>query len=269
MTFWAMLIGTLAITGRGHPADRLDRVRGLRLQGCGDRKRLCRHTPSGLCLLALVIAALFTSFYSWRLMFLTFWGEPRGDKHTHEHAHESPTVMLVPLGVLALGAVFAGAMWYSSFFGHTNEVAKFFGVPYAEEHHAEAQGHGDAGPCRGGSRCAWRESHQRGQGPLRLRGEAGRRRDLHREGNTVLNDAHYVPTWVKVSPFVAMIIGFVTALWFYILNPACPRRWLRIPAPAVPVPAQQVVRGRDLRFPLREASCASWVASCGAAATGR
>ena len=71
----------------------------------------------------LVIAALFTSFYSWRLMFLTFYGKPRGDKHTHEHAHESPMVMLIPLGVLSLGAVFAGAIWYNSFFGHTDSVA--------------------------------------------------------------------------------------------------------------------------------------------------
>ena len=45
-----------------------------------------------------------TSFYSWRLMFLTFFGKPRGDKHTHDHAHESPMVMLIPLGVL----IFAG-----------------------------------------------------------------------------------------------------------------------------------------------------------------
>ena len=90
-----------------------------------------------------VIAALLTSFYSWRLMFLTFWGKPRwiesehiqhavhGDHHDdpprstgHDaritsrsahgdgtggyHPHESPWTMLVPLGVLSLGAVFAG-----------------------------------------------------------------------------------------------------------------------------------------------------------------
>ena len=36
-------------------------------------------------------------------MFMTFFGKPRGDKHTHEHAHESPLSMLVPLGVLSLG----------------------------------------------------------------------------------------------------------------------------------------------------------------------
>jgi NADH-quinone oxidoreductase subunit L len=43
-------------------------------------------------------------------------------------------------------------------------------------------------------------------------------------GNTVLHEAHYVPTWVKLSPFVAMLIGLVTALWFYIWDPAMPKR---------------------------------------------
>jgi NADH-quinone oxidoreductase subunit L len=62
---------------------------------------------------ALIIAAVFTSFYSWRLMFLTFFGEARGNKHTHDHAHESPMTMLVPLGVLAVGAVFSGVVWYN------------------------------------------------------------------------------------------------------------------------------------------------------------
>jgi NADH-quinone oxidoreductase subunit L len=42
--------------------------------------------------------------------------------------------------------------------------------------------------------------------------------------NTVLDDAHAVPKWVKVSPFVAMVVGFVVAVWFYILNPSLPGR---------------------------------------------
>jgi hypothetical protein len=45
-----------------------------------------------------------------------------------------------------------------------------------------------------------------------------------RPDNDVLNEAHYVPLWVKFSPFVAMILGFVTAYWFYILNPSIPGR---------------------------------------------
>jgi NADH-quinone oxidoreductase subunit L len=65
-----------------------------------------------------IAAALMTAFYSWRLLFLTFFGQPRADHHTMEHAHESPNVMLVPLYVLAVGSVFAGWLAYSYFVGH-------------------------------------------------------------------------------------------------------------------------------------------------------
>ena len=54
------------------------------------------------------IAAILTAFYSGRLIWLTFHGEPRADEHTMHHVHESPPVMLVPLVVLATGAVLAG-----------------------------------------------------------------------------------------------------------------------------------------------------------------
>jgi len=39
-----------------------------------------------------------------------------------------------------------------------------------------------------------------------------------------MDDAHHAPTWVKISPFIAMVIGFVTAFWFYIVNPSLPAR---------------------------------------------
>ncbi len=42
--------------------------------------------------------------------------------------------------------------------------------------------------------------------------------------NHVMDDAHHAPTWVKVSPFIAMVIGFVVALWFYIWDPSMPRK---------------------------------------------
>jgi NADH-quinone oxidoreductase subunit L len=45
-----------------------------------------------------------------------------------------------------------------------------------------------------------------------------------RPENTILHEAHYVPVWVKLSPFVAMLIGLGVAYWFYIVNPALPRR---------------------------------------------
>ncbi|MFO1068227.1 MAG: NADH-quinone oxidoreductase subunit L [Geminicoccaceae bacterium] len=55
-----------------------------------------------------IAAAFLTAFYSGRLIFMTFHGEPRADHETMHHVHESPLVMLIPLGVLALGAIFAG-----------------------------------------------------------------------------------------------------------------------------------------------------------------
>jgi NADH-quinone oxidoreductase subunit L len=55
-----------------------------------------------------IIAALLTAFYSWRLLFLTFHGEPRAAPEVMAHVHESPRVMTVPLILLAVGAAFAG-----------------------------------------------------------------------------------------------------------------------------------------------------------------
>lgn len=63
---------------------------------------------SGYAFWMLLVAAVLTAFYSGRLMFMTFHGEPRADRHTMEHVHESPPVMTVPLVVLAIGAVLAG-----------------------------------------------------------------------------------------------------------------------------------------------------------------
>ncbi len=59
-----------------------------------------------------LIAAFLTAFYSWRLLFLVFHGKSRADKHTFENAHESPKNMLIPLGILAFGSVFAGIFGY-------------------------------------------------------------------------------------------------------------------------------------------------------------
>jgi len=105
---WAMmLIGTLALTGVGIP--HLGGLSGFYSKDTIIEAAHAANTPGDYAFWALVIAALMTSFYSWRLMFMTFHGRTRADAHTFDHAHESPPVMLVPLGVLALGAVVAGA----------------------------------------------------------------------------------------------------------------------------------------------------------------
>ncbi|NNL17806.1 MAG: NADH-quinone oxidoreductase subunit L, partial [Boseongicola sp.] len=164
---------------------------------------------------SLVVAALFTSFYSWRLMFLTFYGEPRGDKHTHEHAHESPMTMVAPLGILAVGAIFAGMVWYKPFFGSEESVDKFFGVTKAEEH-AQVLMIGAAHAATETSDEDHGDDHDKvaavpGQGAI-----------YRAPDNHVLHDAHYVPVWVKLSPFIVMLIGFLTAYQFYIRRPDLP-----------------------------------------------
>ncbi|WP_299725174.1 NADH-quinone oxidoreductase subunit L [uncultured Tateyamaria sp.] len=218
-TFAAMMIGTLAITGVGIPVwiFTLGEI-PIGFAGFQSKDAIVESAyaaGTGFSFWALVLAALMTSFYSWRLMFLTFYGEARGDKHTHDHAHESPMTMIVPLGVLSIGAIFAGMVWYGSFFGHTDQVAKFYGIPYAEEgadHSAIVTARDKAAEKKEG------EHH------YVFAGKPGEGAIYIGEGNTVLDDAHKVPYWVKTSPFAAMLIGFLMAYWFYIKNPSLPGR---------------------------------------------
>ena len=218
-TFWAMMIGTLAITGVGIPLTHYGFAGFLSKDAVIESA--FAGTAGGYAFWMLVIAALFTSFYSWRLIFMTFFGKPRGDKQTHDHAHESPAVMLVPLGVLSLGAIFSGMLWYNSFFGHTDTVGKFFGVPYAEagahgDDHGAAKAEDGHGDDHGEAKAA---KHH-----YVFTGKPGEGAIYTAENNTVLNDAHEVPKWVKVSPFVAMLVGLITAMWFYIWNPSLPAK---------------------------------------------
>ncbi|MCA1906885.1 MAG: NADH-quinone oxidoreductase subunit L [Magnetospirillum sp.] len=77
------------------------------------------HTWSGQLAYVMGVAAAFlTAFYSWRLLILTFHGKPRADEHVMAHVHESPAVMILPLFVLAAGAVFSGWLGYELFVGH-------------------------------------------------------------------------------------------------------------------------------------------------------
>ena len=64
------------------------------------------------------IAAFLTAFYSWRLIFLTFHGNPKASKEVMSHVHESPIVMLFPLFILGIGAVISGWIFYENFVGH-------------------------------------------------------------------------------------------------------------------------------------------------------
>ncbi|WP_417247951.1 NADH-quinone oxidoreductase subunit L [Celeribacter sp.] len=215
-TFWAMIIGTLAITGVGIPLTHIGFAGFLSKDAIIES---AYASGVGYAFWLLVVAALFTSFYSWRLIFLTFYGKERGDHHAHEHAHESPMVMLIPLGVLALGAVFSGMIWYGSFFGDHDKHNEFFGIPH--HHEAAAGDHGEAVDTHG-EEVAMADEHADDHGAMA--GAAPEGAIYIGADNTILDDAHHAPTWVKVSPFIAMLLGFITAWVFYIRKPKLPAK---------------------------------------------
>ena len=214
LTFAAMMIGTLAITGVGIPLTTIGFAGFLSKDAIIES---AFASGSGYAFWLLVVAAMFTSFYSWRLMFMTFYGEARGDKHAHDHAHESPMSMLIPLGVLAVGAIFSGMVWYGPFFGDHDKINEFFGIPSHSEttmHGAEATtneaSHGEAASH---TTAMVAEHHDAPQGAIFMG-----------EDNHIIDEAHHAPNWVKVSPFIAMLIGFFTAWMFYIRRPDLPGR---------------------------------------------
>jgi len=88
-------------------------------------------------------AAFLTAFYSWRLLIMTFHGKPRADEHVMAHVHESPAVMVLPLFVLATGAVFSGWLGFEMFVGHEQEhfwreAIKDLHSTIEHAHHVEA-----------------------------------------------------------------------------------------------------------------------------------
>ncbi|GAA4129991.1 hypothetical protein GCM10023067_47710 [Aminobacter aganoensis] len=116
-TYWMMVIGTLALTGVGIPATIIGTAGFFSKDAIIEGAFVGHNAVAGLAFAALVIAACFTSFYSWRLIFMTFHGKPRATADVMHHVHESPPVMLVPLFILAVGALFAGVVFHDQFIG--------------------------------------------------------------------------------------------------------------------------------------------------------
>ncbi|MBE0578412.1 NADH-quinone oxidoreductase subunit L [Devosia sp.] len=199
ITYAMMMIGTLALTGVGIPGTEWLGFAGFFSKDSIIEAAYAVGGNTGMfAFWMLVVAALFTSFYSWRLIHLTFHGSPRPAPHGHDdhahddhaahddhghddhhhgsaydHAHEAPNVMLVPLYVLAVGAVLAGAVFYGMFFHDVAHIEHFFAGSLVVDHE-------------------------------------------------IIEAAHHVPLWVKWSATVAMIIGFVTAYVMYIRRPDLP-----------------------------------------------
>jgi NADH-quinone oxidoreductase subunit L len=210
-TFWVMTAGTLAITGVGiywfHAG-----FAGFHSKDAILEAAWASGTELGATAFWVgVVAALMTSFYSWRLIFLTFFGKPRwaGSEHIQHavhhghdapdehnppaqenseqqaphhvpdphhgegtagyHPHESPLSMLVPLGLLTLGAVFSGWLFSHAFL---DEAAFWQGSIFYNE--------------------------------------------------SLMHAMHEVPLWVKLSATIVMLLGLFTAWYAYIRNPDFP-----------------------------------------------
>jgi NADH-quinone oxidoreductase subunit L len=211
ITYAMMLIGTLALTGVGIPGSGWFGFAGFFSKDSIIESAYAYGGNIGmLAFWLLVTAALFTSFYSWRLIHLTFHGSPRDAAHGHAHveehdgsshdepiaddhaahghddhghahgsaydnAHEAPAVMQVPLYVLAVGAVLAGAVFYGMFFHEVEHIEHFFAGSIYVDHE-------------------------------------------------IIEAAHHVPLWVKWSATIAMIVGFISAWYMYIRRPDMPGR---------------------------------------------
>ena len=209
-TFVAMMIGTLAITGVGIPLTHYGFAGFLSKDAIIESAYAA--SVGGYSFWMLVISALFTSFYSWRLIFMTFYGKPRGDSHTHTSAHESPKVMIIPLAILSLGAIFSGMIWYKSFFGDHYSVNKFFGIEETEYHSQyNDDNHGSLDVKNEG--LSNHSSFYMPSGAIYMAPD-----------NHILDEAHHVPKWVKLSPFVAMLLGFILSYIFYIWRTDLPQK---------------------------------------------
>jgi NADH-quinone oxidoreductase subunit L len=198
-----MAIGTLALTGFPFTA-------GYYSKDAIIEAAFVSHRPgAAFAFLATVSAAFMTSFYSWRLFFMTFEQKPRwagngaghpahGDhegvehdersrdvepaqgaahEHGHHHGehrpHESPLVMLIPLGVLAAGSLLAGLVFHGAFIGeHSQEFWK--GALFT--------------------------------GPE----------------NKILEEIHHVPALIPLLPTLMMALGFGLAWYMYLVNLAAP-----------------------------------------------
>lgn len=111
VTYWAMIAGTLAITGFPFTAGYFSKDAII------EAAYVAENPLAGYAWFLTVVAALLTSFYSWRLIFMTFHGEPRASAEVMSHVHESPKVMTIPLIVLSFGAIFAGMILSNRFIG--------------------------------------------------------------------------------------------------------------------------------------------------------
>jgi NADH-quinone oxidoreductase subunit L len=192
VTFWMMMIGTLALTGVGIPFTTIGFAGYVSKDAIIEASYAAHGFGASYAFACTVGAAALTSFYSWRLMFMTFYGK-RGDwgaslqpaahghdDHGHDdhaHAHpvrESPLIMLAPLAALALGATVAGVAFRYWFIG-------------------------------AGYEGFWK--HSLFLGP----------------DNKILEGMEAVPWLASLSPTLMMVGGFLVAYYMYIVDRKAPK----------------------------------------------
>ena len=115
-TYAFMVIGTLAITGFPFLSGFYSKDAILEAAFFSSNSMGSYATIIG------VITAILTSIYSWRLIYKTFHGNYRNENYAFEKVHESPLVILAPLFLLTLGAVFVGFLFKDIFIGIDHQV---------------------------------------------------------------------------------------------------------------------------------------------------
>ncbi len=210
---WAMmLIGTLALTGVGIP--HIGGFAGFHSKDAIVEQVYMGHTPGNYAFWLLVVAAFMTSFYSWRLMFMTFHGKTRAEPDTFKHAHESPVVMLIPLAVLAVGAVVAGYIFQPYFIGDMFDlfwdkaIANSGGAVSAATATAASDVHQAVGAMTGHGAAAPAATAAAGHAA-----EAAAHGGAH---------GHHPPEWVMWSASIAMLAGFALSYLYYVVAPWLP-----------------------------------------------
>jgi len=117
-TWILMIIGTLALTGFPFLSGFYSK------EAIIEFAYLRGNTVGYYAAVVGILTALLTSIYSWRLIFKTFHGSYNSKQIKIEEIHESPIVMLLPLMILAIGAIFTGFLFKDLFIGH--EDANYF-----------------------------------------------------------------------------------------------------------------------------------------------
>jgi NADH-quinone oxidoreductase subunit L len=183
ITYWTMLIATLAIAGIPGFAGFFSKDEILEAA----RAASDGNTAVFILWLLGVAGALITSFYMFRLIFLTFFGKPRYDEHK-VHVHESPGKMTIPLAILAFCSIFGGWFAAPKLIGGADYFKNFLDPVFTAYAPASALGAAATSEAAGG-----------GAGMVLV---------------------HALTGW----PVVVAVLGLLAAWWFYIKSPGTPKR---------------------------------------------